>query len=321
MDTNDYWLYFCLNIRIVKKKFLFILLLFFTVSKKAIAQRWNNGWGGVQVGVMLNIGTHVNAIGIQTKAYVGTSWSQLNIGNTISFNLTSYGKRKFFWENRSYLGGALMFGPNKIVPDFELDGLNHQSNRLFAVAYNYLYYWDNAKTSQASGAFALHLEQLSLRMENDVFAGQARDRFRTGHFHISYRWDMWRFGIGGYMWTGETRNSPWNKTPQHKMPSGYRDLSDLPYGKTSHGIIYLSTTYNLPYGNPLFVRVGWDSEQIRHGIQNRAFHDLAGMPKNWKRNTPHYPRLDADGCPVFEKKERKKDTFFFQIGAHDNWGN
>lgn len=300
----------------------FLFLCFTLVASNYVgAQSWRNQWGGVQLGLLLQMGTHINAIGIQTKAYTGNSWGQVNIGNTISFNLTHLGNRRNRWENRSYLGGALMFGKERLYTDFELDGLNHQSNRFFAVAYNYVCYWDNAKTSQQSGGFGLHFGPVAVKMENDVFAGQSRDRFRTGHFQVSYRWEIAKAAIGGYMWTGETRNSPWDKTARPKMPSGYRDLSELPYGRTSHGIVYASGSYLLPYGNQLFARVGWDSEQIRHGIQNRAFHDLAGLPKKWKRNTPHYPRLNEEGCPVFTKEERKKDRFFLNIGLNDNWGN
>lgn len=298
-----------------------IVFISLALSAWTYAQSWSNDWFGVQAGIYLQVGTAVNAIGIQTKAYAGTSWGQLNVGNTVSFNLTHLGNRKKFWENRTYLGGALSFGKQVLRPDFELDGLNHQSKRQFGVAYNYLLYWDNANTSQRSGGFGLHLDQFSIRMENDVFAGQARDRFRTGHVQIAYRYEQFKFAIGGYIWTGETRGAPWNKIAGNKMPNGYRDLSEMPFGKTAHGILYLSGSYNMGYGNQIFTRIGWDSEQIRHGIQNRAFHDLAGMPKKWKRSTPHYPRLDQDGCPIFSSAERKKDRFYFQAGANDNWGN
>lgn len=276
---------------------------------------------GAQLGVLVEFGTHVNSIGLQTKGYLGTSFTQLNIGNTIRFNLNHLAGRKNFWENRSYVGGAFMFGKERLPIDFDLDGLNHQSARPYAIAYNYVCYWDQANTSQVAGGFALHLGQLSMRVQNDIFSGNGRDRFRTAHFYMNYRWDFVKVGVGAYLWTGETRGAIWDKTPGSKMPNGYRTIDHLPYGKTSHGIFYVSGSYHLPYGNTAFLRMGIDSEQIRHVLQNRLFHDLIFLPKQFPRHTPHYPRLDENGFPVFDAQSRKKDKFYAQFGLNDNWGD
>ena len=73
----------------------------------------------------------------------------------------------------------------------------------------------------------------------------------------------------------------------------------------------------MPYGNILQMKVGVDSERFRHAFQNRLTHDLIILPKKVTRNTPHYPRLDENGCPVFEKELVRKDKWYFQVGLND----
>jgi hypothetical protein len=48
-------------------------------------------------------------------------------------------------------------------------------------------------------------------------------------------------------------------------------------------------------------------------------HDLLFLPKGFPRNTPHYPRLDKNGFPVFSKNNRREDIYYFQIGTNGNW--
>lgn len=273
---------------------------------------------GIQTGLVVNVGTHELAFGVLLKGFVGFDYAQLNLGNTFSWKFYSLGGRKRFFENRTYAGAALMAGKNNSIVDFELDGLGHQTQRDFGVAFNYLVYTDNAGTSQLSGAWGLHIKNVSIRFENDVFGGQAKDRFRTGILSVSYRQDWYKINAGMYIWTGETRGSFWEKSATSgKMPGGYRSLEDLPYGKTSHGIFYGGVQFLLPYGNIANLRIGADSEHFRHFLQNRLIHDLMFLPEKVKRNTPHYPRLDENGCPVFEKESVRKDKYFLQFGLND----
>lgn len=280
--------------------------------------RWHKPNAGIQGGLVLNFGSHETSIGVFGKAFVGFDYAQLNVGNTFKWNLFNLGKRKLFYENRAYFGAALMVGKDKAYTDFELDGLAHQTQKDFAVSFNYLIYTDNAGTSQLSGAWGLYLRNVQLRFENDVFAGQARDRFRTGILTISYRNSWYKLNAGLSIWTGETRGSTWEKLAGEKMPSGYRSLEDLPYGKTSHGIIYVGGQFLMPIGNNHYsVKVGIDSEHFRHFFQNRLIHDLSLLPKKVKRNTPHYPRLDEDGCPTFERNSVRKTVPFIQFGLNE----
>jgi len=215
------------------------------------------------------------SVGFQAKGYIGFDYAQLNIGNAFAWKMYSLGRRRIFFENRAYGGLCLMVGADRSIIDFDLDGLAHQTNKDYSVAFYYLIYSDNVGSSQLSGAFGVYIKNVSVRFENDVFGGQARDRFRTGIVHIAYRTTENKFGLGLNLWTGETAGSFWEKLITTKnMPNGYRSLENLPYGKTSHGIAYVSVQHRLRNNNIVSIKLGVDSEHVRHFFQNRLIHDL-----------------------------------------------
>ncbi|MGV3630201.1 MAG: polymorphic toxin type 23 domain-containing protein [Bacteroidota bacterium] len=283
---------------------------------------------GFQTGLMLNLGTHVNMMGWTFNAYYTKDFYQFNFDICRRMNFTSYGGRKYFFETRFAPGVVLMTGKQDQIPDFQLDGLLHNTAHRYSLGFNYLFYWDDAGTTQLSGGWSLGLKKVNILFENDVFGGQAKDRFRSGIIEVSYRENQVKYFANLYIWTGETRHSVWNKAPYAGAPNGYRSLETLPYGKTSHGILSVGVRsvllpgYELPRVSKFYtVKAGIDSEQIRHFFQNKFSHDLIFMPKSYKRTTPHYPRLGPDGKPVFGKKERKKDRFYFQASLNEVWSN
>lgn len=294
--------------------------MFFILSS-VNAQSYIQSHTGASLGIVFNVGTHVNSIGLNAKAYYTDYFFQANVGTTVYLHQKSYGNRTYFWENRNSFGLVLLAGKREKLPDFQLDGLNHQTAYNYGVAFNYLIYRDNVGTSQLSGGFGLHLKNFSVYHENDVFGGQAKDRFRTGHVYASYQYKEFKFGTGINIWTGETKNSRWEKIHLDKCPNGFRILEDLPFGNTSHGIFYGSIIYQLPYAQTAHLRLGVDSEHVRHGFQNRFAHDLIFLPKKIERTTPHYPRLDEHGCPVFYKEQARKDKLFLEWSANENWSN
>jgi len=296
-------------------------LLFLLFSASAFGQNFITNRFGGSIGLLFNIGTHQRSIGINAKIYYKDYFYQVNAGSTFTFNGLSYGNRCNFFENRTYAGAVLLAGKRGSIQDFELDGLNHQTNYNLGVSFNYLIYSDNVGTSQLSGAFGLHVKNFTLRFENDVFGGEANDRFRTGHILASYRTENFKFNSGIYIWTGETEGSPWYKIANEDCPHGFKIIEERPYGKTSHGAFYGGVLVNMPYGNSAFWKLGIDSEHIRNALQNRFTHDMIFVPKKWQHYTPHYPRLDENGCAVFEKSLVRKDRFFMQFGLNDNWGN
>lgn len=299
----------------------FIAFLFLFTSFCSSAQNYFKDHFGATAGVTLNFGTHITAIGLNLKGYYTDYFFQVNAGSTVYFYEKGLADRTSFWESRNTLGLVLLGGKKQMNRDFQLDGLNHQTSYNLGIAYNYVLYFDNAGTSQRSGAFGFHVKNVSLYHENDVFGGQAKDRFRTGHFYVSYRSDDFKVGAGFNLWTGETSGAHWERIKMDKTPNGFKILEDLPYGKTSHGILYGAFIYNLPYGQDFHFKLGIDSENVRHGLQNRLIHDLIFVPAKIERTTPHYPRLDSHGCPAFDKTDVRKAKLFLQYGFNDNWVN
>lgn len=268
-------------------------------------------------GIVYNFGTHQQKIGLTASVFYHDFFYQFNVGTQITFNINGYGGRKNYWENRTYVGAVLLAGKKQQVRSPFHGGLQHQSSFNLGIAYNYIWYFDEANTSQRSGAFGLHVKQFFIAMENDVFGGQARDRFRTAILYAHYRTKYVTFFTENLLWTGETRGSTWIKTPMKDMPNGYRDISDLPYGKTSHGIWNFGMHVHLPFEQIASIKMGFDGEGVRNFMQNRLGHDLLFLPKNVKRHTPHYPMLSKEGCPVFDKQEKRKTCFYFSTSLND----
>ncbi len=300
---------------------MILLTLLLVTTRFSSAQNYVSEHFGGSVGMVLNLGTHVNAVGLNLKGYYTESFFQVNAGTTIYFNQSSYAGRTKFWENRTSLGLVLLAGKKTTQPNLILDGLNHQTPYNLGIGYNYLWYFDQAGTSQRSGGFGFHIKHFSLFHENDFFGGQGEDRYRSGIAYASYRYKDWQFGAGIYIWTGDSRKAIWQRLSFEKCPNGFSVLEDEPYGKTSHGALFASATYNFPMRQTATLRIGIDSEQVRHELQNRLLHDLWFLPKSMERSTPHYPRLDDHGCPVFDRKDIRKNKFYMQLNANDNWSN
>ena len=274
---------------------------------------------GFQFGAVVQFGSHINAVGISGNLYYTDFFYQVNLSSQLKYNFSSLGNRTHFWENRNAAGLILLAGKKDITPDFQIDALNHQTNFSKGLGYNYIWYFDQAGTSQRSGGWGLKINYFSMHFENDIFGGQGKDRFRTGIIQLNYRYQDWKFFTNLNLWTGETANSFWNKTPLDKCPSGYKSLENSPFGKTSHGILSVGFNRNFLQKQNASFKIGIDSEHIRHATQNRFAHDLLILPKNIERKTPHYPRLNEDGKPVFDKSQVKKSKFYFQAGVNEIW--
>lgn len=297
------------------KKLFFFLLLFGSFAS-ASAQQNTLDFGG-KIQLLATIGSHQSSFGIGFNAYAGFDYAQLNIGTRLRLFGNNYGKRNNMKEWRHELGAVIMWGKQESPIQFEYSGAYHQQKTNYSLGYVYYWYFDDVETSQRSGAWNLGLKHVDILFENDVFGGQAKDRFRTGAITISYRDTINKYSMGIVLWTGETRHSVWNKTPMKKCPSGYRDLTPLPYGKLNHGILFAEYKRLIDYNQYFGFRIGRDSEQTRHLVQNRFTHDLILLPKSVERNTPHYPRLDINGNNVFEKKDVRPATFYFSTFLND----
>lgn len=294
-----------------------LLYLFCLLPVLAFSQnRWEPHLG-LKASILLAFSSHQNALGFKLDSYAGNDFLQLNAGISSRYFLTNFGNRSNFGELRLSTGGVLMFGKGKNPINMDWDGSLHQSKSEYSIGYAHYWYFDRLGTSQRSGAWNIGIQRIDILMENDVFGGQARDRFRTGGLIVSYRDSLYKASIGLTIWTGETSGTLWDKTPRPGAPNGFRDLTNMPFGKLNHGILYGELKHRFSGIQTAGARLGWDSEQIRHVFQNRISHDLILFPKKMERRTPHYPRLDESGNNVFTRKEARKPQFYFQTFLND----
>jgi hypothetical protein len=297
----------------------FKLLIVFFFPLWLTAQAFKTPEFGWNAGITLQFGTHINGLGIQINGYFTDRFYQINLGEQLTFQFSDLGQRKKFFQSRFSSGLVLLGGKKANSRDFQLNGLYHNTSYNYGIAYNYLWYHDNIGSTQRSGGWGIHLKRTSILFENDIFGGQGKDRFRTGHLAVSYRDSIWKFTSGFSIWTGETAGTDWQKITFDGCPNGFRSLEDKPFGKTSHGIAYIGFDYGYGSSQWLSYKIGMDSERLRHQLQNRFLHDLIWLPKKLPRHTPHYPMLDQKGCPVFDKNDARKNKLFFQGGINTNW--
>jgi hypothetical protein len=285
-------------------KWVMSILLF--VSTVGYAQT-----GGIALKASINIGSHIQGVGLGIHGYLTFNHIQCTAGNDISFYLKSLGGRKCFWENRSYAG--LFYGGGKAasISDFEWGNAVNYSKYTHQFGYSYLFYADNARTSQSSGAFAFEAHRNRLYFENDFFAGQGKDRFRTANLVFRHRELFYALTFGVRIWTGETSGVGAQQALVKGKTSYFKDLSNLSYGQTSHGILYVGTEYLVGLGQVLKFQCGMDAEGVRNVFQNNIGH--AACLHLDKSKAVKYPRLDGFGNPTFERGSVKSSETFFQL--------
>lgn len=296
------------------KRFLFLILL---LPVMVFSQnRWKPN-GGIKATVLVTFGSHQNSLGFKLDSYLGNDFVQLNAGITTRYFLTNLGNRSNFGELRLSAGGVLMMGKGKNPVNMDWDGALHQSKSEYSIGYAHYWYLDRLGTSQRSGEWNIGIQQIDILMENDVFGGQGKDRFRTGGLGVSYRDSLYKASIGLTIWTGETSETNWDRSPLPGAPNGFRDLTTRPFGKLNHGILYGELKHRFAGVQTAGARIGWDSEQIRHVFQNKISHDLVLFPNKMVRRTPHYPRLNEAGNNVFMKKKARNPRFYYQTFLND----
>jgi len=175
-----------------------VFLLVFGINSVGFSQ-------AIFLGLRLSasIGSHQHYYGVGVHAGLEYRSFMLTIGSDVSYRLKDLGQRNRFLESKSYLGASIVAGKNSSVRDIELGALNNYFSRENSFGYAYIIYTDNAGTSQLSGAFKGEIKGHSLMLENDFFAGQGKDRFRTATLLYRYREVLWSGHLGVRLWTGE----------------------------------------------------------------------------------------------------------------------
>jgi hypothetical protein len=283
-----------------------VFLLVFGINSVGFSQ-------AIFLGLRLSasIGSHQHYYGVGVHAGLEYRSFMLTIGSDVSYRLKDLGQRNRFLESKSYLGASLVTGKNTSVRDIELGALNNYFTRENSFGYAYIIYSDNAGTSQLSGAFKGEIKGHSLMLENDFFAGQGKDRFRTATLLYRYREALWSGHLGVRLWTGEASGLQVKEIEYHGKQQRYKDLSSNPFGKTSHGILYGGVQYAL-WSQTLGMEVGIDAEQVRHALQNQVAH-ASVWHKRHASKAVAYPMLDKLGYPTFDQTQVRSPRAFFQL--------
>ena len=266
---------------------------------------------GFNFSVLIKLSSHQTQYGFKLNTFVLLDHFQFNTESIFSYYPRNIGQRKRMFENKNSIGIVGLFGNSKTTSDFSYSCIQHQSFKKYGIAYSYIWYRDNQSTSQKSGAIGIHFNRLSILHENDFFSGFGKDRFRTGDIKLCFQDSLIKYMSGIQLWTGETSGTRVKENKDSKTIKRYKDLSDLPYGRSSNGIFFIGISSNFYLNNNLNIKAGWDSEQIRHLIQNKILHDFPLLPNSNK--TPYYPRLDSKGLPTFKKENMKKPRFFYSF--------
>lgn len=265
----------------------------------------------VGVKLRLILGSHQVAYGLGVHAGFQHSLAMVNLGSDLTYYAKDFGHKSQVIETRSYLGLSVVSNRTWSNPDLELGTLTNYFQQAGSFGYAYIHYADNAGTSQFSGAFRGEYNGHSLFFENDFFAGQGKDRFRTASMRYRYRQAFWSAHVGFYLWTGEASGLPVKEGQWGGQTIRYKDLSNNPYGKTSHGVVYGGVGYNL-LGQTIGFAVGYDSEMIRNGLQNRVAHNAVWHIKQ-RKNAVYYPMLDTNGEPTFDAKKIRPNSAYFRL--------
>ncbi len=300
-----------------------ILGIFFVCSTfQLYAQSYQANGFSFGLSANITLGCPINKIGFNLGLAYRKDFAVAHAGSNFDYNFTALGTRKHFVQSKNTVGLQFYAGKKNGIEEIPIYTLNRLSTQQFGLGYTYIWFLDNTNSSQRSGAFSLFIERTRIYFENDIFAGQGSDRFRTGSVFVQYSQptivnhvqQLTHFQLGINLWTGNTRgvSSAFDSTQN----CTFKNLCHSVYGKTSHGIFYIGVAQQITNLHQLGAKIGIDSEVIRNGFQNKLFHDLSFIPSTKVNRTANYPMLDKEGNPTFSKANRRKDRLFFIGGLN-----
>jgi hypothetical protein len=122
-------------------------------------------------------------------------------------------------------GGVVVgYGQRRLTENPFVGVVANQTQYTNSVGYAYNLYLNRIKTSQQTGIVAVQVGDVSILMENDIFARPTLDRFRTGAFLVSYRHqNLYEWAINCTLWTGQMGNKVTTNTSYPYV--GYMDTT------------------------------------------------------------------------------------------------
>jgi Bacterial toxin 23 len=277
---------------------------------------------GAKVGVVINLGTHVQKLGVQLGGFIAYHNGQLNSNIQINKSFRNIGPRTKFlelqWRN------ALLIGFEKSIINFDtlsfFNNLSYLQLYKIHIGYGFNIYKDTRGTSQNTGSIKLGYQQFGISTENDAFAFSAWDRFRTGSFTVSFNNKHFYVANNYILFTGQANLQPTILDTNYSSKYGYVNMREAKFGNISNGLATVNIGISLPYFQNINGTIGIDDERIRHFFQNKLIHDNALVHAlNPKAHNPHIPMIAADGKAfIYKKYQIKKTTrIMLQIGLND----
>ncbi len=250
---------------------------------------------GFNIGAVSALGNRFQRIGLTFQTYYCYNFAQANAEVRVYYNFKNLGPPARY--NELVASAGLIFGYGKKQNEHNpfLSPVSNQTRYTNSVGYSHNLYFNKIKTTQWTGTIAFQFNQLSIISENDIFARQTLDRFRTGAFLVQYQYrNLYQFAVNCTMWTGQMCNKV---TDDKDFPFvGYMDTTNGVYTNYSHGLLSGQFKMALDYGQNVQANAGIDAERVRNFVQNRLIHDVIAFPG--KRHKPincHIPMVDTAG--------------------------
>lgn len=306
-------------------------MLFLITQKPLYAQQELLKYGGT-IGLSGTLGTKVQRVGVMLGGYVGYEYVQVNTNARVYYSFNQLGpnlKRQELQLSTTLLGAwGKKQVPTPSEKSYQQYRFYHPTqqylNRPYSIAYAYKWYRNNIRTSQETGIIAIEFNAWQFAIENDIFAGKATDKYRTGAFMLRYQYRNTQFALSNISWTPNVKAKvcPRIKKSETNYPGryGYFDFSKARYATHSHGILVLQINQALAYGQQVQLQAGMDAEQIRHFSQNLLIHDMPFVPSRWnKARNPHVPMLDEHGDLFLfgEGQVIKRPVFYGGVGVNE----
>lgn len=261
---------------------------------------------GTELGLLVSLSTHNSRIGVVARAFVHWEYVQINLEGIGVYQAQAIGTAKPGIEGQLRAGILGTWGQkNAFWESRFLSAVGNQTHRPYSLGYGFNCYWDNQKTSQCTGTFALQVRQFHLVMENDFLAFMDQDKYRTGALGLYFEQGAWQIAVQQVSWTADPYAKGTHTVTDHpiykdKAKYGYRAMSEVPYKERSTGILRLRAVYHSNWANQkLGASLGLDADQIRHGLQNKTIHDSV-LLKN-----PHIPMIDRTGKAFLYEEEQQ----------------
>ena len=294
------------------RRILFTLIAIIYCNKTT-AQQYQEGKIGINIGIVLALGTHIDRFGVVVNSYYKANHFQINPELRLYFNAKSLGPNKPSIESVLSLGVVYGYGKRDTSLNEFYNPTSNQTRYNNSFGYAYRFYLNNIETNQRTGTIAIQVGNFNFISENDLFSGTPKlDRFKTAAIMLQYQKGNCQIGINTTLFTGQMGERITDEN--YPFVGIYENTVGGKYTEFSHGLLSAQFNYVGDYYQTYQANIGVDSERVRHAIQNRFAHDiLIGHGIN-----AHVPMLDDKGGQYLFKEGQKVKPMRFYMNVFSN---